>query len=447
MPRFDPTRLRDGDPTTVDDDFLYHLYRGGELLQAGDIGQAKDELERAFQLKPRDPKGQSMLGLVYFKLGLLDRALEIYDALVRDNPIDATLHVNLGLVHLKAGRLHQAIKEFSNATDLAPEHKKAQNYLGLAYAQVGDYSRAREAFVAAGSEQMAEKMARAIAGDEPPPSAPPRQPPGANVLPSVAERAQGELEAEEQPFRTIDSDASRPPSSEGWIASGSSETGARTLRLGGARTQTLAEFAEVSRLQPPTAAPFAVFSDGVAIEVTSELFVRLDGVLAVRGTLGLEPMKKRFRGRQTDKPFGEPPRQIHRASGAGQLIVSARPDGPESQRLFTALRLAEEQLYAIEGSLFAFEESLLFENGRVPGKPQDLQLVHLRGVGQLLLATPRPIRTLACHANEPLRVPGARLVGWTGALTPKLVLPHDEAEEPGPAVVELTGEGDVLLAP
>ena len=85
--------------------------------------------------------------------------------LVRDNPVDPTLRVNLGLVYLKTNALQRAVREFETATDLAPEHKKAHNYLGLALAQAGEYGRAREHFVLAGSDAMAEKMARAIAGE------------------------------------------------------------------------------------------------------------------------------------------------------------------------------------------------------------------------------------------------------------------------------------------
>src|SRR6476661_7645359 len=150
----------------VDEEFLHQLYRGGELLAAGKVIEAKDHLEKAHKLQPKNEKGQNLLGLTYFKLGLFDRAAEIYENLVRENPADATLRVNLGLVYLKTNTLPRAIREFETATDLAPEHKKAQNYLGLALAQAGEYGRAKEHFVLAGSEAMAEKMDRAMAGEQ-----------------------------------------------------------------------------------------------------------------------------------------------------------------------------------------------------------------------------------------------------------------------------------------
>ena len=49
--------------------FLQHLYRGGELLQAGQVTEAREHLERAYQIRPGDEKAKNLLGLAYFKLG------------------------------------------------------------------------------------------------------------------------------------------------------------------------------------------------------------------------------------------------------------------------------------------------------------------------------------------------------------------------------------------
>jgi Tetratricopeptide repeat len=178
------TRGRD---PAAEEEFLGELYKGGELLAAGKIVEAREHLEKAHGLAPKNEKAQNLLGLTYFKLGLFDRASEVYEKLVNENPADATLRVNLGLVYLKTNNLERCIKEFETATDLEPTHKKAHNYLGLALAQQGTYAKAQEHFVLAGSDQMAEKMARAIANQSspsgiqsapsaiaaPPPSAPP----------------------------------------------------------------------------------------------------------------------------------------------------------------------------------------------------------------------------------------------------------------------------------
>ena len=151
-----------GAEPAAEEDFLGALYKGGELLAAGKIVEAREHLEKAHHLEPKNEKAQNLLGLTYFKLGLYEDAARIYELLVRDNPVDPTLRVNLGLVYLKTNNLVRCIKEFETATDLDPAHQKAHNYLGLALAQAGEYAKAREHFHAAGSEAMAEKMTKAL---------------------------------------------------------------------------------------------------------------------------------------------------------------------------------------------------------------------------------------------------------------------------------------------
>jgi tetratricopeptide (TPR) repeat protein len=106
-----------------EEEFLGSLYKGGELLAAGKIVEARGHLEKAHLLAPRNEKAQNLLGLTYFKLGLFDRASAIYEKLVNENPADPTLRVNLGLVYLKTNNLPRCIKEFETATDLEPDHK------------------------------------------------------------------------------------------------------------------------------------------------------------------------------------------------------------------------------------------------------------------------------------------------------------------------------------
>ncbi len=158
----------------AEEEFVSSLYKGGELLAANKVVEAREHLEKANRLRPKNEKAQNLLGLTYFKLGLFDQASEVYEALVRENPADPTLRVNLGLVYLKTNNLERSVHEFETATDLEPTHKKAHNYLGLALAQAGDYTRARDHFIAAGSDAMADKMSKAMVArvENAPPTAP-----------------------------------------------------------------------------------------------------------------------------------------------------------------------------------------------------------------------------------------------------------------------------------
>ncbi len=410
-----PGAARRGDDEVegLDEEFLYHLGRGSDLLAKGEAEPARASLERARDLRPRDPKVLGLLGQAYYKLGRFDDSAEAYGKLVDENPVEAAARVNLGLACLKARRYPEAVKQLSIALDMNPDHKRAMNYLGLALLESGDPRRARDWFARAGSDQMAARCAEALASSSPAAAA------AAGPVPEVR------LE----PLTT-------PPP--GALPAARGPT---------APAHALSAFAAERTVAAGAAEPFA--SDGRTLTVTvrGEILCRLDGLYAARGNVRLAPEMKRFRGRATDKGFGEGRRRVHRASGEGSLLF--RAEG----RCFTALDLAGEAGYFREEVVFAFEELVVFENGRVPGKGgADLHLVHLRGRGRFLLATAGEPVAVEVGAAAPLRVPLEALVGWVGALTPRVLdtpqLGADEpAAEPPATVVELAGEGRVLLDP
>ncbi|MCP3145245.1 tetratricopeptide repeat protein [Pyxidicoccus xibeiensis] len=558
-----------GEKSPADDEFIQQISRGGELLAANKVIEAKEFLERAHQLQPRNEKAQNLLGLCYFKLGLFDRAAELYEMLVRDNPVDPTLRVNLGLVYLKTNALQRAAREFETATDLAPEHQKAQNYLGLTLAQMGEYGRAREHFVLAGSDAMAEKMTRAIAGEgysrsAPTPAAPTRARGGAELEagepmatattpPPVPPRAQGRFgaasegdwgaqfglegekpaspaaapapapeeeeirlaedegpsslsSAEELPVLTatpedaeeLAMEAQHEPPPDSTFEETSAALAASTpltpvpvsrLKLekvaaksGGGVYRTATPAPAEAPAEPPAVAeaaapqagqagtawapdasvpplselapavalagadpahPFLLGHGSFSVAVAGELLTRLDGMVAFSGQLAFQPEMKRFRGRATDKAFGEGPARMVRAKGRGILYIE-----PSERRTFLAVDLGEDSAYFRDECVFAFEEPVMFENGRVPSDiAPDLDLVHLRGQGRVLLSLPGPLRSVPVRMEEPVTVPLTHLVGWQGNLTPRVVpLLKSPTGEVLRTAVELGGEGFALIA-
>jgi uncharacterized protein (AIM24 family) len=519
-----------------DEEFLQALYTGGELLTAGKVIEAKDHLERAYQLQPKNEKSQNLLGLAYFKLGMFDRAAEIYEALVKDNPVDHTLRINLGLVYLKTGALQRAVREFEIAVDLAPEHKKAQNYLGLALAQAGEYGRAKDAFVAAGSEPMVEKMARILSGEEAPPPrneeasasngqggaklnghprhdsaltqqnwsshadqgqgeeiqvsgdgqgdppeedfgnvmiggeeeaqegsspeaafdsvAPEREP---SVKDSLSERMRvPELPPEPKtPVRLVPkpvvaaaaavNEPVTPPAAivtpDGFIAP-NPHSHTAVSKVGPVPVMELSQLTKASRLgESSMEMPFHVAPDALTMTVGESVRTRLVNLIAATGTLEIGPEMKRFRGRPTDKPFGSAETQLMRVIGRGVLVFH-----PGKQH-WLPIHLGEDSAYFREEVVFSFEESVMFENGRVPSEfAPDLDLVHLRGSGQVLLCLPGPVRSVAVSMERPVTVPAQQLVGWQGSLTPRIV-PLVQAPSVGISMagVQLTGEGVALV--
>ena len=142
--------------------------------------------------------------------------------------------------------------------------------------------------------------------------------------------------------------------------------------------------------------------------------------------------------------FGEGADRVFRLTGNGQVVLAALG------RTFTPVSLDDEAAYLVEDVLFSFEDSLWYENGRVPSKtPPDLNLVHLRGRGKALLRSPGRMRSAEIRAGEPLQLPIDRLLGWIGQLTPTLLLP-DTSEQSGQVPMgrwlRLEGEGWVLWA-
>jgi uncharacterized protein (AIM24 family) len=208
-----------------------------------------------------------------------------------------------------------------------------------------------------------------------------------------------------------------------------------------AAAEGLAQYTSEKKMAMPTGAGgFAIGPSEVLVHVRGEMLTRLDGLVASWGSVTMKPELKRFRGKATDKPFGDGTRRMLRGTGEGRFVIA------REGRIFTALELGDEPAYFREEILYAFEESIVFENGRVPSKSgHDLHLVHLRGRGKLLLVTVGAPQSVEVLRGEPLRIPMEQLVGWHGPLIqPRLVPIVEEAPEIGVAL-ELAGEGRALI--
>src|SRR5216684_2794010 len=293
-------------------EFDRSVAEASDSLQRGDAGGARQLLEKALRYKPRNQRARNLLGLSLFKLGELEKAEAIYRGLIEDHPADPTLRVNLGLVFLKLGAANDAARCFETTLDLSPDHRKAQNYLGLALAQTGEVGRARECFLKAGNSAMAQRMEQQLA---------------ATPLREVAQEAQDTLE-EARPFRPATEEKPAPaeeraPAST-WVATapaaaaaiGRVALGTSSAGSGPAANEPpeveepseLAAYTTTRRLSIPNReGGFGIGSTEVLVQVRGEMLTRLDGLVASWGQLSLKPELKRFRGRPTDKPFGEAP--------------------------------------------------------------------------------------------------------------------------------------------
>lgn len=408
-----------------DEEFVFHLTRGADLLARGEAEPATASLESALELRPKDAKVLGLLGQAFYKLNRYEDAIIAWQRLVDDNPVEPAARVNLGLAFLKAKQFPEARRQLEIALDLNPDHKKAMGYLGLALLEDGDASLARGWFQKAGSDQMVARCDEVLAGGarpgaaaeaavetEPPPVPEPIHTPLPGKLRAVPVEPPAEAPA---PAATL---------APGEATALGAYAASRVVHAGGEDT-------------------FAVRGSVLAVLVRGEVRIRLDGLFACRGNLSIAGEMKRFRGRPTETPFGQGETRMHRAGGEGVLLYRV----PAGRRL-TVLDLGPDAAYLREEVVFGFEEGIAFENGRVPSSISDeLHLVHLRGQGRFLLATAGEPVAVEVLPDAPLRVPLDALVGWVGALTPRVTGLLEEQLEPGVVAVELAGEGRVLADP
>ena len=96
--------------------------------------------------------------------------------------------------------------------------------------------------------------------------------------------------------------------------------------------------------------------------------------------------------------------------------------------------------------MFAFEATLRWENGNVPGLRGKLPVVQFRGDGAVALRTERPLVRVKLPAQGVLLVDAMRLAGWIGRVIPRAVVPPADGPM-GEICVECTGEGVVFIDP
>jgi tetratricopeptide (TPR) repeat protein len=187
--------------------------------------------------------------------------------------------------------------------------------------------------------------------------------------------------------------------------------------------------------------PFEVTEAGaLVIRVNERVLTRLDGIHVTGGELEYEPAMRRSRGHQTEEKFDFGGSRLHAVSGNGYLIAVPL------DKTFTAVSLDDDIFYLREDLVFAFEATLRWENGNVPGLRGKLPVVQFRGDGAVAIRTPEPLVRVKLPAQGVLLVAAMRLAGWIGRVIPRAVVPPTHGPM-GEVCVECTGEGVVLIDP
>lgn len=442
-----------GDPLPYDEDFLYHLSRGSELLIENRVVEAKDELERALGFQPQDAKGQDLLAGVYFRLGVYPRAIELWSALALQHADDVALRVNLGLALLKTAQPELALEHLARALAKEPEHERAWRYVGLAEWRVGNLDRAREAFLRGGQASMARRMEELLESSRPAPASS-----------GAAASHDGQSARDAAAVRALASDAieklGAPEPSLSVAASSVAEASLEGPRA--RRTTSQWRVVEqgveamprpiVVEARPPVVGPAlgvllrernVIEGGSTALRIVpgGSLCVRTDGAVisrrsglrALRGPVPGEPIVRRSRTTRDEGTLGDRDAMLR---WAGPVVALFAPPSGEH---FMVLRLEGEVLFLAERYVFAFDEALTYDTARLVGDagPYVLQF---RGHGTVAVRLERAWSALPVEERDEARVSRVALLGWLGRIFPSPV-----EDDPDGAFVRCRGEGTLLL--
>ncbi len=436
--------------------FFLHLKNGRRFLQNNNLVEAKDELETALEFRPNDDKAQNLMAMVLFKLEQYPRAIGIFRKLIERNPGVPTLYTNLGLAYLKQENYDEAMEALSKAIENQADNQVAHNYLGLVYSKLGRYEEAKDEFVRANSPKMAdlmqEKLAEIPQQQEKAPqmeevvggreeemeeqrlleSQPEELP--KKVVP-VAEKEEISLEEITKRFTEVEEE---PPEEKRERAAPvvAAVKGPEAISL-----TALSKSLEITKGEAPT---LRMINDNLFQVVLQggQVHARLTGLVAFEGDLIFEPEFKKFKGKATNAYFGTKDNPVVKITGEGQLLFS-----PENLKLHL-FHLEDEMLYLNESAVFAFQEGINWENGRIHGEEErDVNLVQFRGQGIIALATKEKLASIQITSAYPLLVDLFSLTGWYGKILPKIIALSvpSEAKKGKKIMVELKGEGSVLL--
>ncbi len=102
----------------------YQIRQADLLTERGDLAAAHDTLAPVLERRPNDLAARGTLARIYAASGQGDKALEIYEALLRSDPDNPDLHLGLAQISQQLREYRQAEREAEIAVSLAPEDVK-----------------------------------------------------------------------------------------------------------------------------------------------------------------------------------------------------------------------------------------------------------------------------------------------------------------------------------
>ncbi|MBA3456635.1 MAG: tetratricopeptide repeat protein, partial [Deltaproteobacteria bacterium] len=447
---------------------------GLTYFRGNQFDEARPIYEQLVDKAPTDPSHRLNLGLVYLKVNESEKAIGSLEASRALDPSQGRAISYLGLAYARAGRYAEAYRSFllAGQNELASEieiNLTAPERDGI-NAQLGRSPRGPvESAAPTAPPYPADAATQPLTivrtpGQEPPRTKPPSAPPKPGRTPSqefAQQLSHPEIVIEKLtasspsvPMVPARSGASIPdappvaltplfsdsmqfilPKSDGApqvahdgvsmisqaVAAAAPSTTASAperTKSGGTPPRPLSELATDELVRPEDGdEPFEIAPNGaLVIRVSDRVLTRLDGVHVTGGDLSYEVAMRRSRGHQTEDRFDYGGTPLHSVSGEGYLVAV-----PGTQT-FHAVLLDDDILYLREDLVFAFEASLRWESGNVPGLRGKLPVVQFRGDGALVLRVSRPLVRVKLPAQGVVYVDADRLAGWIGRVIPRAVV-------------------------
>jgi len=219
------------------------------------------------------------------------------------------------------------------------------------------------------------------------------------------------------------------------IAVLSSWTDASWQRSAETRAVPVVSFILSSLGLSPDGGVATLVKSGAPIRLTAragdDVHVRADAVLAGTGDASDERAVRRVRGRPSNEWLGPALCPFFRLSGAREVWVAG------TSHRWAAVTLENDIFYVREDRVLAFDGSVCWEAGRIPG--DGMRLLQFRGRGQVVLQLAGMPAAIRVTPDVPARVSRSALFGWVGR-----IVAHRRRRE-GPLQISCEGEGVMLL--
>ena len=382
--------------------FLLYLYRGSELLHDDRLAEAESELQRAIALRPFDLQATSLLAVTYLKSSRYEEAIALFETLRAANPNDPSVLLNLSLCHLRTNQPEIARMHLEALVSRDPSHARAWGYLAVAYEQLGEAQRAKEASEKSGRREVFEGASK-------------RE--HERTIPPLPPLEEDRLLARPATSRPIDPQTNPPAG-----ALGPAESAALLFPQPGSIL-----------LHPSGFATASIPEDGFA--------ARLDSLRLFTGALAASPLNRRVKGLSNGEALGGARNALVLVKGEGELGLVSRHG-----HFFATFRLQGQRATFREDCLAAFDGGLAFENDTLcPQDPDAIPVVTLNGSGPILLETMENAVSLRVAGSRGVEIRKECIIGWIGTIASSPVSP---SEAPGGmrGLLRLTGEGTLFLS-